>query len=172
MRASSNLHLLERSLLVIASVLLCFMPWALGTMHVWSQSITLGLASLTLGVALINRHYRGEFAPQDFQAFAGRNVLVLVDCEGAEDDILKPDLGPALAGMNLIVETHDVFRPGVKARLIERFSPTHDITVVDLGPKTMPLPAWLQEFAHLDQLLAVWEWRSAPTPWLGMRPKG
>ncbi len=68
MRASSNLHLLERSLLVIASVLLCFMPWALGTMHVWSQSITLGLSSLALGVALINRHYRGEFAPQgDFK---------------------------------------------------------------------------------------------------------
>lgn len=114
----------------------------------------------------------GEFTPQDFQAFEGRHALVLVDCEGAEDDILKPDLGPALARMNVIVETHDCFRPGVKARLIERFSPTHDITVVDLGPKTMPLPAWLHEFAHLDQLLAVWEWRSAPTPWLVMRPKG
>jgi hypothetical protein len=33
------------------------------------------------------------------------------------------------------------------------------------------MPAWLQELAHLDQLLAVWEWRAAPTPWLVMRPK-
>jgi hypothetical protein len=24
---------------------------------------------------------------------------------------------------------------------------------------------------HLDQLLAVWEWRLRPTPWLVMTPK-
>lgn len=33
----------------------------------------------------------GEFKPEDFQAFAGRRVLVLVDAEGAEVDILQPD---------------------------------------------------------------------------------
>ena len=26
--------------------------------------------------------------------------------------------------------------------------------------------------AHLDQLLAVWEWRSGATPWLVMRARG
>jgi hypothetical protein len=25
--------------------------------------------------------------------------------------------------------------------------------------------------AHLDQLLATWEWRSGPTPWLVMKAK-
>jgi O-antigen ligase len=68
MRASSNLHPLETSLVIITGLLLCFMPWALGTMHVWSQFVSLGMAVLAFSVALTNRHYRGDLAPQgDFK---------------------------------------------------------------------------------------------------------
>jgi len=113
----------------------------------------------------------GEFRPQDFEAFAGRRVLVMVDAEGAELDVLQPALSPALAGMKLIVETHDVYRPGALATLVERFSPTHDIIRVDQQPKVFDAPPWLKELSHLDQVLAAWEWRIRPTPWLVMRPK-
>lgn len=114
----------------------------------------------------------GMFAPDGFEAFAGQKVLVMVDAEGAELDILQPDLSPALAGMNLIVETHDVYRKGALEELARRFAPTHQITIVRQQPKTFDMPTWLQALSHLDQLLAVWEWRLAPTPWLVMRPKG
>ena len=30
-------------------------------------------------------------------------------------------------------------------------------------------PAWFNNLAHLDQLLATWEWRSGATPWLVMK---
>jgi SAM-dependent methyltransferase len=113
----------------------------------------------------------GEFAPDGFEAFAGRRALVMVDAEGAEDDILQPQLSPALAGMNLIVETHDVYRPGVRERLVQRFSPTHDIVTVHQQLKAFPLPDWLVGLGHLDQLLAIWEWRVQATPWLVMTPK-
>jgi SAM-dependent methyltransferase len=113
----------------------------------------------------------GEFKPADFEAFAGRRALVMVDAEGAEDDILRPDLAPALAGMNIIVETHDVYRAGVRDRMIERFTPTHEIVEVEQQPKTFTPPTWFNKLSHLDQLLAVWEWRLGPTPWLVMRPK-
>jgi O-antigen ligase len=44
------------------------MPWALGSMHVWSQFVSLALACLALVIALPSRHYRGELAPQgDFK---------------------------------------------------------------------------------------------------------
>jgi len=99
-------------------------------------------------------------------------VLVMVDTEGAEVDILQPDKSAALAGMHIIVETHDIYRPGALATMMQRFSPTHDIVRVDQQPKTFQMPDWLQAAPHLDQLLAVWEWRAAPTPWLVMRPKG
>lgn len=67
-RAAIALHPLETALLVIVGALLCFMPWALGTMHVWSQWVSLGLAVAAFGVAIINRRYVGELAPQgDFR---------------------------------------------------------------------------------------------------------
>jgi hypothetical protein len=113
----------------------------------------------------------GLFKPKDFEAFAGRRCLVVCDIEGAEDDLLRPDLAPALAGMSLIVESHEVFRPGLTARLIERFAPTHDIERLEMGPRTLPLPPWFVGKNHIDQLIAVWEWRAGPTPWLVMRPK-
>ncbi len=113
----------------------------------------------------------GQFRPQDFEAHAGRRALIVVDIEGAEDDILQPTLSPCLSGMSLIVETHDHLRPGVLQRLTERFQPTHDITRVDQQPKQCALPEWLQNRPHLDQLLSVWEWRGEPTPWLVMIPK-
>ena len=113
----------------------------------------------------------GEFQPQDFQRFAGQRVLVMVDTEGAEVDILDPARGPALAGMNIVVETHDLYRAGALRTLVDRFSATHDIVQVNEGPKSQPLPPWLLELNTLDKLLAVWEWRRSPTPWLVMRPK-
>jgi len=114
----------------------------------------------------------GAFAPEDFEAFTGQRVLVMVDAEGAELEVLRPDLAPALAQMRLIVETHDIYRPGALKEMIRRFGPTHQLTLVRQQPKVFELPTWLQELPHLDQLLAVWEWRQAPTPWLVMRPKG
>jgi hypothetical protein len=32
-------------------------------------------------------------------------------------------------------------------------------------------PQWFCNLAHLDQVLATWEWRSGPTPWLVMRAR-
>ena len=113
----------------------------------------------------------GEFAPDGFEAFAGRRVLVMVDAEGAEVDILQPALSPALARMRVIVETHDLYRKGALATLMQRFAPTHDIVRVDQQPKVFEMPDWLAELPHLDQLLAVWEWRAQPTPWLVMTPR-
>lgn len=67
-RVSAGLHPLETTLLVIAGALLCFMPWALGTMHVWSQFVSLALASSAFALAIINRRYTGDLAPRgDFQ---------------------------------------------------------------------------------------------------------
>jgi SAM-dependent methyltransferase len=113
----------------------------------------------------------GEFKPDGFEAFRGRRALVMLDAEGAELDVLQPALSPSLAQMRIIVETHDLYRPGAMAAMLERFSPTHDIVRVDQQPKNFEMPPWLARLSHLDQLLAVWEWRAAPTPWLVMRPK-
>jgi hypothetical protein len=113
----------------------------------------------------------GEFKPADFQNFTGRRVLVLVDAEGAEVDILDPVLAPALADMSIVVETHDVFRPGAEALIVSRFSASHEITRVLPQPKAFDMPPWMRELMDLDLHIAAWECRLKPTPWLVMRPR-
>lgn len=112
------------------------------------------------------------FTPQDFARYAGQDVLVFCDIEGGEQQLLDPVLAPALAGMDLIVESHECLVPGITDALIDRFSPTHDISrIEDNGQRNLNAPVWFNNLAHLDQLLAVWEWRSGPTPWLVMKAR-
>jgi len=114
---------------------------------------------------------REEFRGEEFARFAGSRVLVFIDAEGFEDEVLRPDLYPALAGFDLIVETHPMYREGVTERLIQRFEATHEIDRINPSVEKADLLAQLTQNSHLDMLLATWEWRSGPTPWLVMRPK-
>lgn len=116
-------------------------------------------------------HVGGEFTGADFARFAGSRTLIFIDAEGFEDDILRPDLYPALAGFDLIVETHPGARPGVTDRLIERFSSTHDIKRIDPAVNEADLIPRITEASHLDMMIACWEWRAGPTPWLVMRSR-
>jgi hypothetical protein len=113
------------------------------------------------------------FQTSDFAAYRGQRALVLCDIEGAEHSLLDLAAAPDLAGMDLIVESHDALRPGMTGDLMRRFAATHDITLVtDDGQRSLDnAPDWFRNLAHLDQLLATWEWRSGPTPWLVMRAR-
>jgi O-antigen ligase len=42
----------DKRVLIVLLVHLCFLPWALGTMHPWSQAVSLGLAAIGFIVAL------------------------------------------------------------------------------------------------------------------------
>jgi hypothetical protein len=111
------------------------------------------------------------FKPEDFEAYRNQKVLVLCDIEGAEKDLLNPDTAPALKGMDLIVESHECLLAGITQTLIDRFKGTHQITLIqDNGQRQLKdAPQWFNNMAHLDQLLATWEWRSGATPWLVMK---
>jgi hypothetical protein len=115
----------------------------------------------------------GLFNPSDFANFARQKVLVMCDIEGAERELLDPGISPDLKGMDIIVESHECLVGGVTQLLIERFKASHNITLVqDDGQRQLHKPpSWFINLAHLDQLLATWEWRSGPTPWLVMMAK-
>lgn len=112
-----------------------------------------------------------RFTREDFARFAGSGALVVCDIEGAERELLDPSAAPALADLDIIVEAHDCSIPGLAKTLKSRFSATHDVRMIlDTGSRNVePAPDWFTKLAHLDQLLAVWEWRSGATPWLVMR---
>ena len=119
------------------------------------------------GVAL---DIRGEFSPEHFAAFTGK-TLVWCDIEGAEEELLNPVAAPALAHMDIVVELHpSPERPNV-GKLPQRFSATHDISILWPQIGRTDLPDMFRGLSHLDQLLAIWEWRSTPTPWAIMLAK-
>ena len=112
----------------------------------------------------------GHFGSEDFDLYKDTKTLVMCDIEGAERELLDPKISPAIKNMDIIVESHDCLVPETTKLLVERFNATHKITVVqDDGQRTLEnTPGWFYTLAHLDQLLATWEWRSGPTPWLVM----
>jgi hypothetical protein len=57
-------HPLERALLVVVAIHLVFLPWALGTMHVWSQCVSFGLSVVSFGLAVRTRNYTWEYAEE------------------------------------------------------------------------------------------------------------
>lgn len=72
-----DLHPLERLLLAISALHLCFLPWALGTMHVWSQAVSLGLAAAGFVVSLLPRTYSTDLTEAS-TSFTLRPVAQLV----------------------------------------------------------------------------------------------
>ena len=99
-----------------------------------------------------------------------QNTLILCDIEGAEADLLDPVAAPALTAADILVECHDVIRPGLTDLLADRFKASHHITRIGRQIDAR-LPDWMEELSDLDRLIALWEWRSGPTPWLWMQAK-
>ncbi|MBL4789576.1 MAG: hypothetical protein JKY60_11180 [Kordiimonadaceae bacterium] len=112
------------------------------------------------------------FTPADFSEFENQNALVICDIEGAEKAMLDPVAAPALKTMDIIVECHEEFVPGITNLLKERFKQSHDIAhITDIGHRQIENPKWLETLGHMDQLIASWEWRGGPTPWLALTQK-
>jgi hypothetical protein len=56
------LHPLEKAVLWSVALHVCFLPWALGTMHAWSQVTSLVLATIGFVLALIPRDYSTDLS--------------------------------------------------------------------------------------------------------------
>jgi hypothetical protein len=115
----------------------------------------------------------GRMGARDLMHGTGRK-LYFIDNEGYELSVLDPDECPDLLRSDIIVECHDFllceegepFTSFVSDELRERFTPTHDIDVIE------PQIACIGDFPFLRdlpiglQLLAVMEKRPLPTVWL------
>ena len=114
----------------------------------------------------------GLLSAETLSNHSGEHALLLVDIEGAEQELLDPEVSPVLRSMSIIVESHECLIPGITNLLVNRFKQTHQITIVqDDGQRNLAnAPNWFLSFSHLDQLLATWEWRIGATPWLVMKP--
>ena len=112
----------------------------------------------------------GRMTHADFAMCTSQTTLILCDIEGAEAELLDPAAAPGLLSADILVEAHDLLRPGLADLITSRFAASHYVTRLNRQINA-DLPDWMENLSDLDRLLALWEWRGGPTPWLWMQRK-
>lgn len=91
--------------------------------------------------------------------------MIICDIDGFEDQLLDPAKAPALCKADLLIELHDVFVPGVTARLKTRFAPTHTWELVSSAEPDPARYPMLDYLPHDQRKLALAELRNGPQDW-------
>jgi hypothetical protein len=97
-------------------------------------------------------------------------VLLMVDIDGGEMDLLDPAIIEELQRVDILVETHDILKPGITSVLVDRFTKTHDINFLESRERGMidlPPQVNLNEemaIAAMDEFrggMQIWMWMKA-----------
>lgn len=111
----------------------------LSSAYVYAADADPKALSATLKNAALNGvsarvHPAGIVKPRQFDRYLKEDASLLVmDCEGAEFNLLDPRNDPILARTNILVEIHPEF--GDKGEIIRRFVQTHNITEIDFAAR-------------------------------------
>jgi len=95
---------------------------------------------------------------------------LVVDCEGAELEILDPVSAPNLAYATILLETHDCIREGIADAMVNRFSATHTIQWIRAQGKNPWQFEFLDKLSDMDKMSIVLEGRPETAVWLWMMP--
>lgn len=93
-------------------------------------------------------------------------TLIVMDCEGAELELLDPAKVPGLAHCDIIVETHDFVEADITMILQNRLNTTHDIQRISQGGRNPNEIPELARLSELDRWLAISEDRPEAMTWL------
>ena len=110
-----------------------------------------------------------KVVPTHFAQFDRQRVFVLCDIEGAEFELLNPEIAPALRKFDMIVELHPGSGRDIEL-FIKRFEASHD---TELRRPTLRDPNAYEVLARLplfDRVLALTE-RLEETPWAILKSK-
>jgi hypothetical protein len=93
------------------------------------------------------------------------HILLVMDCEGAERELLDPAKVPGLAKCDVIVETHGA---DILSGLEARFRPSHNVTQIAQGGRDPNEVPELRKLAEWDRWLLVDEGRPETMTWLAL----
>ena len=113
----------------------------------------------------------GQMTHADFDICLRHRTVVICDIEGAELDLLDPAKARGLYGSDILVECHPSANKDMVSIIRSRFEANHDVLELGRDLDVAGLPKWMDHSNDLDRLIALWEWRSTPTPWLWMTAK-
>lgn len=121
---------------------------------------------------------KGHFTPEELAQVTSQECqrLIIMDVEGAEEELLNPDKVHALTQSHIVVEIHDFVDPLMGDRIKQTFAPTHRVQEIwsrerrlsDFeAPTFLPLKWYV-----LPSLIAyASEWRPGPMRWLYLCPR-
>jgi len=75
---------------------------------------------------------RERCEPQDLAEIGIEQGLMILDCEGYEENLLSTEMISTLKSWDFLIETHDGISPEVTMRLEERFSKTHQTSRIEI----------------------------------------
>lgn len=114
----------------------------------------------------------GELTHADFDICRAQHTVVICDIEGAEAQLMDPEKAKGLRRADILIEVHETgSETSLLETLTERFAQTHSAKQLYRHASTDCLPNWMEGLSDMDRLLALWEWRSVPTPWLWLTAK-
>jgi SAM-dependent methyltransferase len=118
-------------------------------------------------------HIGGRCTAERLNELITTETFVIVDCEGCETELLRPDRAPSLRRASVLVELHDFIDPRTSSVVLRRFRETHSI---DLIPARERIPTdypAVRQLNAADRVAAVAELRPAlarPMEWAVLRP--
>lgn len=124
----------------------------------------------TLNDASVEAHAR-PCTHADLRELLVEGALVVCDCDGCEDVLLDPQAVPVLAQCSLLVETHDLLRPGINQRLVDSFALTHVVRTVSTEPRYVDDFPELGDLPLVSRQLAISEFRGGTMEFLFMVPR-
>ena len=120
---------------------------------------------------------RGLCTAQELDKALGgaTSPFVIVDIEGGEVDVLDLSRAPSLSRATILVETHDLLRPGCADTIRRRFAASHRIETVRTRLRTLSdFPSgfvpWLPRLAPRTCLGLLQEERGGDQEWLILIP--
>jgi hypothetical protein len=150
--------------------------------HVIAFEMTEEGRELLAGVARANGVHdrveiRGLCTVKDLQEVIKPGVaqLVIMDVEGAEDELLDIRQVPALANCHVIVEIHDWEGADIGTRILRDFAPTHRIEEIQARRRVFAdfeIPSFLPLRWYMARSLLAYSYeRPLPMRWFYLRPK-
>jgi hypothetical protein len=144
--------------------------------QVYAFDISESARRRTLATARINNvaervHLGGECTTDGLRVLLGPDTVLMVDCEGCEVQLLRPEAAPELAQVTMIIELHTFADPLVLSKLTASFSGTHRIQRIRCQPRGGRSYAATADLTPADRALALDEGRGpAPLGWALLSP--
>jgi SAM-dependent methyltransferase len=92
--------------------------------------------------------------------------LYVIDCEGAELDLIDPQRCPDLTMSDLIIECHDFMRAETSADIADRLNPTHRVDRIQAKLPDLDQFQFMRSCPTIMSALMAVEKRPMPTCWL------